>query len=157
MYNDDKHRFPHLSIAICSTGKSKVRWQKSATLAVNSCQMTLQELFGKGTKQRSLPLICFLCHPSVCISSNVLIPILKNRFMPCYFSSLLTLSCSGYLLHNDFGDRNWWVLSLLKLFRSTLPYLLRYLFRHPSPMKHKGGILPHFGFWVLHEENESYM
>lgn len=33
MYNDYKHRFSHLPVAICSTGKTKVHWQKSATLA----------------------------------------------------------------------------------------------------------------------------
>lgn len=82
--------------------------------------------------------------------------------MLCYFSYLLTLTCSGYLLHNNFGDRNWVVLSFPRLFRSTLPCL----FKYPSLMTalglsnfsatkiicEKSGILSHLDFWVLHED-----
>lgn len=115
MYNGYKDHFSHLSIAICSTGKNKACWQKNATLAVIFCEMPLQEFFEKGIKKKSL-LLVFSCLPSIHIQDqNVLIPVLKNTFMLCYFSYLLTSTCFGYLLHNNLGNRNWVVLSMPRL------------------------------------------
>lgn len=88
--------------------------------------MPLQEFIEKGIKNKSLPLVGFSCLPSIRIQDqNVLIPVLKNTFMLCYFSYLLTSTCFGYLLHNNFGNRNGVGLSMPRLFTSTLPYLLK--------------------------------
>lgn len=110
--------------------KKKFTDRRMQPLLLPPVRWHCRHLLKRASKRKSLSLVVFSCHLSTCISTNVLIPVLENTFMLCYFSYLLALTCSGYLTHNNFGNKNWVVFRLPRLFRLTLSYI----FKYPSSM-----------------------